>query len=264
MNPQDNNIPQFIIEAANRFHDHERMSVNRVKKWAAQFENEQNLAKKILINIKYYSGAIIKEAVEGLIDLACQHFEAERNELLYVPIGSPVEGSYVVARAIRGIEGIEESNFRFMSDLAKPTRTSRFKGMVLIDDFSGTGDSFSSWWEINETLIRPWRLPLIIGLLVLNYKANAALEKIPAELIYIDYLDLNDNVLLNDSNIFTQGEKQLLEHFCRKTRCRQMLLKGWSECGLLLAFRHGCPNNSLPILWYNKRRWQKLFNRRAF
>ena len=27
---------------------------------------------------------------------------------------------------------------------------------------------------------------------------------------------------------------------------------GYGSCGLMISFQHGCPNNSIPILWYNR------------
>jgi hypothetical protein len=260
---QNRNIPNYILEAANRFRDHEGININKVRRWAQQFGDDLNLLENILKNINYYSSIRIREAVEELINLSCKYLKSNISELLFVPIGSPHEGSGIIARAVRGINGVRPRNFKYMSDLAKPAGTSVFKGMILIDDFSGTGERFLEWWRMVEGLILPWELPLVIGLLVLNCKAKDILQTLPAELICVEHLDFENNVFLDNCEIFTQEEKNLVERYCRQTRCPSRYIRGRNDCGLLLAFRHGCPNNSLPILWYEKKKWINLFKRRG-
>jgi len=64
------------------------------------------------------------------------------------------------------------------------------------------------------------------------------------------------------SEIFSENEKETLLKYCEITGCPNNMVRGFKDCGLLLGFQHGCPNNSLPILWYDRNSWINLFHRR--
>ncbi len=73
----------------------------------------------------------------------------------------------------------------------------------------------------------------------------------------------NDNVISAMSAVFNEAEKEALLAYCRRTNASPEYLRGYGACGLLVAFKHGCPNNSLPILWHNSKVWHALFRRSA-
>jgi hypothetical protein len=64
----------------------------------------------------------------------------------------------------------------------------------------------------------------------------------------IDELNESYNIVSQNSQRFTQGEKARIIDYCRQTRCAPRYLLGFGKCGLLVALKHQCPNNSLPIL----------------
>jgi len=136
------------------------------------------------------------------------------------------------------------------------------RAVVFIDDFSGTGLTLEKWWENVEPLIQPIGAAVFVGLLVLNEQARTRIEQF-AGVLAVDGLDTSSNVLADDNHEFSHRQKtRLLEH-CRRTQCGREYERGFGGCGLLLAFKHGCPNNSLPVLWHSAGKWRPLFNRRA-
>lgn len=257
-----------IEDAAMEFRDHEDMSVNRIKEWSVQFgEQNQQLVLKILKNIKYYSGATMRQMVEVLVELVCSHLQLrDRSKMLFVPIGEPYEGSTIMARALRGSRGIRPHQIKHQTELAIVPQKPNIDAIVLLDVFSGTGSHIFDWWTNMETLLLPWAhksVRLILGILSMNYKALKALKNIPADKLHVSYLDIRHNVLSEKSKTFLSAEKKLIRKFCNKTKCRPEYLYGKGQCGLLVVFKHGCPNNSLPILWYKSDQWTNIFLRRA-
>ena len=79
----------------------------------------------------------------------------------------------------------------------------------------------------------------------------------------MNLLDETANVLTDSCTAFEGEEKEQLLAACVETGVGQGFVKGWGDCGLLLAYGHGCPNNSLPILWYESTNWESLFRRHA-
>lgn len=162
--------------------------------------------------------------------------------------------------------GIDATQIKYQSVLADvPTRPST-RAIFLLDIFSGTGQQIKDWWKSNESLLLPWSdksVELILGILVLNCKAAVSLKSIPTNKEYVSYLGERYNVLSRDSKIFTTAEKELIKSYCRRTNCPSEYVYGRGNCGLLVSFKYGCPNNSLPILWYNSKRWNQLFKRYA-
>lgn len=257
-----------LQDAVNIFREHEGVNIASMKKWSAQFGREnQQLVLKILKNIKYYSGATMRQMVEALVQSVCTHLQlGDRSKILFVPIGEPYEASAIVARALRSSRGIRPHQIKYQTALAVVPRIPDIRAIVLLDVFSGTGSHISDWWTNMETLLLPWEhksVTLILGILAMNYKAAKALKSIPADKLHVSYLDIRHNVLSKKSKAFLPSEKELIRKFCKKTKCSREYLYGKGECALLVVFKHGCPNNSLPILWHESDRWRNIFLRRA-
>jgi hypothetical protein len=125
-----------------------------------------------------------------------------------------------------------------------------------------TNKRFDPFSHHVESLIRPLNASIYVGLLVLNEPARDKIESF-ASVLTVTELSKRDNVYDETNSNFSPNEKKRLLRNSRKTGCGPSFEKGFGENGLLVAFKHGCPNNSLPILWYEGKKWLSLFNRRA-
>ncbi len=205
--------------------------------------------------------------VEELVNSVCRHLHLnDRSKILFVPIGEPYEGSAIMARALRSSRGISPQQIKFQRDLAIIPKMPKIRAIVFLDVFSGTGEQICDWWTNMETLLLPWAhksIELILGILSLNYKALEALRSVPATKLHVSYLGIKYNVLSTKSKAFLTSEKRLLKEFCQRTNCPPDYRYGKGKCGLLVVFKHSCPNNSLPILWYKSDRWKNIFLRRG-
>jgi len=249
-----------ISRAAQDFGDHEGVGTPRITRWILQFEDSDTpLAVKILGEITYYSSENIRSMVSQLVRLTYGRFHPiSRNRILFIPIGRPYEGSSVVARVLRD-EIRNERQIKHMSDLER-LRPGTFDALVFLDDFSGTGSTLRTWWDMVEPIVLPRRVPFAIALLVLNCRARQVVEEF-ANILCVTELDETYNVVSARSGRFTAAEKEKIIHYCRMTGCSDEYQLGFGDCGLLVAFKHLCPNNSLPILWHTCERWEGLFKR---
>jgi hypothetical protein len=251
-----------LQQAAERFGDHENMSEGRVLRWLTQFaDTDLNLAIRVIERIRYYNATNIRSMTRRLFEIARD--ELKRNghkRVAFVAVGDPGSGSGIVARVLRDI--LRGGPFKLISmvDLGR-YRPKELDAIVFIDDFSGTGSTLEKWWANVEALVRPTDAAVFVGLLVLNQPARAKIESF-AEVLAVEEL-INRNVLADGNDDFSAPQKAALRSYCMKTGADSDYVSGFGNCGLLLAFRHGCPNNSLPVLWHEGKSWKPLFNRRA-
>jgi hypothetical protein len=132
--------------------------------------------------------------------------------------------------------------------------------VVLIDDFTGTGNQArDSWREFFAELLTGG--PRVVLMIVVA--TRDALDRITTETemepICGTVLQHCDNLFLNACTYFTNEEKETVLKYCRKADQRRP--KGYGDAGLLVVFSHRCPNNSIPILHVKHSRWQGLFPR---
>jgi hypothetical protein len=251
-----------IDEARDRFGDHEDMSTGRVLGWLAQFnEDDVPLGIDIIKAIRYVNGVNIRTMTGQLFDIAAAELQQrDLHHAAFIAVGGAGSGSGIVARALR--DRIRGSSHRLitMLEFAKAS-PGDFDAVVFVDDFSGTGDTLARWWDNVESLVRPTNAQVFVGLLVLNAVARPRIEEF-GELLAVEELDPTDNTLSDANETFTDAQKQRIRHYCQQTGVSAQYEAGRGGCALLLAFKHGCPNNSLPILW-SKKNWRPLFNRRA-
>ena len=238
-----------ITEAVERFGDHEGMTAGRVLKWMGQFPDEHlPLAGKILQIIRYYGAANIRAMARELVRIIWQEFPGvDRSRVIFVPVGSPGSGADILVRIVRHLQEVRGTRIVTMADLEKIDSGS-LSGIVFIDDFSGTGDQLAEWWGIVEPIVRPKEVPILVALLVMNGPARSRIEQFAQSAVCVNELDEGADVLSEHNGDFDETEKTLLLQYCERTGCEVGLVRGYGSCGLLVAFRHGCPNNSLPIL----------------
>jgi hypothetical protein len=255
---------QQIRDAAGRFRDHETMSAERVLKWVEQFDDgDLDCGIRVLQRTRYYSAPEIRQLLRRLVTLAYQRLEGiPRNKVYFVPVGRPGGGANIIARALDDIPGVRPNQIKHMLELDK-LQASQIGGIVFLDDFSGTGNSLVDWWSNVEMMVRPKNAPFVVAVLILNQLAQEKIKQFATEVVGAEHLLENDNALSALSDLFNDAQKEAIFAYCKKTKCEAVFERGFGNCGLLIAFRHGCPNNSLPILWYTSSTWRPLFRRRA-
>lgn len=258
------NHSKDIDRSAQDFGDHEGVTKGKIVRWISNFSDEHTgTAAKILQKMRYYSASNIRSMTCELVKIAKQEFtDVSWDKVIFVPIGETYGGSAVIARALRETHMVLTKNIKHIADLEKVLPT-QMSALVFVDDFCGTGDTLKEWWPIIESIVLPKNAPFAIALLVLNGTARAAAQELTDKILCVEELDENDNVLSANSKHFTPVEKSIILGYCRKTGCSLDIVRGHGDCGLLLAFKYACPDNSLPILWYENHDWEALFKRHA-
>jgi len=240
------------------------MSRQKVLQWVEQFDDEDlECGFQILQRIRYYSAPQIRGLVRQLVSLAYQQLPGiPRNRIYFVPVGRPGGGANIIARALDDIPGVRRNQIRHMLELDR-LEPNQIGGIVFLDDFSGTGNSLVEWWANVEMMVRPKNAPFVVAVLILNHAARDKITEFTTDVVGAEHLSENDNALSAPSTLFNEDQKEAILAYCTKTKCEEIFVRGFGDCGLLVAFRHGCPNNSLPILWHGSNAWRPLFRRRA-
>lgn len=254
-----------IEKATGDFGDHVGITRSKIIRWLRQVSSRRRaLAAKVLASIVYFADSNINTMARQLVQVAYAEYSGlDKNRICFVPIGGAGSGAQQIARHLRSMRDVPR---RCVIDLLELTRrpSEEVSVVVFFDDFSGTGETIVDWWDLNEPIIRPKNTDIVLGVLVLNGGARRRLQDLLGTVMSVEELPDSANVFHADCAGFTAAEKATLLRLCKRTGCGATFLKGWGECGLLLAFKHGCPNNSLPILWYEKEeRWEPLFKRRG-
>ncbi len=257
-------FPQEIRLLAARFRDHEDVTPAAVQRWLTQFGNDDtSIAMKVLREIRYYSAQDIRTMLRQLVERVYQHLtDVRQNRVIFIPAGKPYSGAVVLARALRDTPHVQRSQIKTVAELLS-IPDGEVDAVVFVEDFSGTGETLTSWWANIEPAVLPKVSNVVFGVLVLNFRARERLREFSPTVVSVQELTEESNVLSDACNAFLADEKISLRRYCEKTRCSPEYRLGYGDCGLLVAFKHFCPNNSLPILWHNKNNWHNLFRRTA-
>lgn len=252
------------LEAAvKRFGDHEDMSVGHVLGWLTQFADpDVPLGIRILEKTTYFNSTNIRNMTEQLAEMTFNLVKKRKlRRVAYVPVGKLGSGAGTVARVFREYLAGTKHRFVDMLELSK-SAPGDWDAVIFIEDFSGTGDSLVEWWASVESVVLPLNVEIYVGLLVISDAAYAPIQSF-AQVLAVEVLDGAANVLSPASAKLTAAEKARVKHYCEKSGAPMTFRDGYGSCGLLLAFKHGCPDNSLPILWYPDKKWKPLFHRNA-
>jgi hypothetical protein len=251
-----------------------------IESWLEQFDRQdQDLAARLLDAVDYYGhGRIHAGFRESLASLQGWHTSpAERKgKWRFAAMSrSAGESGDSMLHHFRMANGLDRKRFDNLfvsrSELFRqpmlresdPNRLGQDDVVVLLDDFSGTGQQVCDAWNDPATSFGALLAGVGRVYLILVAASKAAREKISGETslstVPGNELTDSDNIFSEKCSHFTNGDRTRLLHYGKRADKRNPMGRG--DCGLIVVFQHRSPNNSIPILHVDNQRWTGLFPR---
>jgi hypothetical protein len=241
---------------------------NTIESWIQQFDvTHDRIAENILEKVTYFTNERVtksyREMLNGIVGWS-NNPNSRQGKWFFVPFSGSAGQSgdsmtYVFRHANNLNHKSHEEMFIHRSELVSkapgPNDT-----VVLIDDFSGTGDQACEAWEAWFSELFP-NSPRIILMLVAA--TDKAISRIRAttnmQPVCHTVFTARQSVFDSKCKWFSESEKKHILKYCMIADKQLPLGKG--NAALLVSFYHNCPNNSLPILHVDKAKWRGLFPR---
>lgn len=255
-----------------RFGSYQPQSVDREKLrlWLRQFEpTDYDLILRVLENVEFYDLAWQQNLLRALhravrTEANNDGFRKLEN-LVFVPIGETAESGHEIITRYRNVNRINNTNARLAQVLELPellyqaSKDGKNLALIFLDDFIGTGKNVSDYWKnVLSQYIYPTQ-PMYVGTLV---ACSVGLRKVEEEtpLRVIPVHIVQPRHLLNDTDRFTPAEKYRIRAYCDRVGNPPL---GIGDLGVMVAFAHGCPNNTLSIIRGSKRQdhWRGILPR---
>ena len=231
----------------------------------------QQLIQRTIPDIAMDSG--LPKCLAEFEDRSCQ--SASESGFRIVPVlkpnDPPTKSGPVLTRMLKRHLDVSQKWIVFPQNLqVKPPQS--VEAILFVDDFLGTGHQF-------EEFIKEWSLEQLItdsccvyaplvghesGVKLLGTKFPN-LKVCPVEVLGDEHAIFNEA-----AGIFPDGENTpeiAREFYYELLRNRGIQIhgpnrRGYGHLELTVAFENAVPDNSLPILWWNKsQEWKRLFNR---
>lgn len=151
---------------------------------------------------------------------------------------------------------------------ANPTvesmRADRIRNIVLVEDFVGSGDRLTGFWEeevsksVKSWISFGWTKVWLVTYAGIEVGLNEARRKIPkltADKILTVLPPRDPRLGLTDPM------REVAQKYGR--RLRGNMWAGYSGGGGTVVFQHSCPNNAPAILWATGKRFEPLFPNRG-
>ncbi len=248
-----------------------------VFRWLRNYdESEWAMALNVLDKVVYYSS----DSIDGMLEYHIKKIIDEHSgkHIYILPSGSVGKSGHVMAyHAKKVMEKMELPeyvlsllNLKCLIDIKKNAV------IVLLDDFSGTGESIKEFYvEKVKNFVKG--KPITICALTVAYMEKAA-ECLTEECGITIYGTPNKPAFIRRGSVFGYEKNMIpVRDFCFKKG--EMLFPDWKNQDLkplgykngqaLVCFEHTTPNNTLPILWYEdeihrtKKKWNAIFPRFA-
>ena len=259
--------PEKIQGWYDRFRYYRRPpSVADIQRWIGRFQDgDRELASKVLDRVLLISEDDIqrgyREALEAIPGWHRTRAR-RRGEWVICGFGGAGESGGEMLRKFREANRLAGKRQDYLFDTITHLASRRLTEadtVIMVDDFSGTGEQITSYWPTHAELIGGARAFLVLT--AATRDALARLIQLPTlSEILVDYIaERSDNVFSAANTEFTNSEKERLLQYCQIADARRP--KGFGECGLTIVLSHKTPNNSLPILHANKKDWRGLFPR---
>lgn len=264
------------VEALAYRFDHAISEVD-ILRWLSNFEEKLwPVAIEILENVIYYSSDRIYLTLQTYLLEILKNYHHVR----VLPIGNVGKSGNVMAyyaKKILECLKISEKELKLITinELESTFPKRKDCCLVLLDDFSGSGETIQNFFHVVQPLVKVKRIQYV-ALTVASMKL--AKDKLQKDNGIVLYGDVYDKCFSKVSSVFGKGDRlKAFRQFCFDYG--EILFPNWQNQDLkplgyknsqaMIAFEHTTPNNSLPILWYedvrndNGEMWKSIFPRFA-
>lgn len=239
-----------------------------IESWLAQFKKkDKDLAARILDSVLFFGqDQIVNNFRSSLASFDGWHIHKTKREgrWFFVPMscsaGKSGDSMLYLFRAANNLDhSSHDEMFIYPSDLVRQKLGPK-DNVVLLDDFSGTGEQVCSAWAdaFSELVAGAGKVYLIVVV-----ATDAARKRIKDETNILvrpaHTLGEKDNLFSDKCSYFSKEEKDTVLEYT--TKADKISPRGYGNCGLLVTFHHKCPNNSLPILYQDNTKWTGVFPR---
>lgn len=260
-----------IETVVNTFRSYQPRPVDRdgLRLWLRQVDaDDYDLTLRVLENTQFYGVQRIQGLMADLhqqvrVQLANDGIRRSEN-LAFLALGRVGESGHEIYTRYRNINRLSNGPYMLpqlleLGDLLYAAETeSREIALVFLDDFVGTGKQVSDYWrDVLSQIIEP-TIPVYLATIA---ACDIGIERIVKETPF----QVITSHLIQNRHLFP-----LSDRFTDQEKARILLYNdignpplGIGGLGVMLAFAHGCPNNSLAILRGSKsqRHWRGILPR---
>ncbi|MCB0190759.1 MAG: hypothetical protein KDJ65_02345 [Anaerolineae bacterium] len=278
-----------VVDLVERFGTYKGQSIteDKVRAWLHQFGTPKNqrVMFKILQNLRFYSNGVIREKMKEVDNIVrrgmTRHLERgklKRSDIAVSYLDKPGKSGAHFARLYADEASIYVNNVIEQAKLSEfLTQNPDIQALVFVDDFVGTGNSAVEYLQVIDqefgSVIKE-RKTKVVFVAVVSYMngwkyIQETVKKlgIPVIIHTCEMLDDTYKCFGESSIVFGDPDERDFAREIARTQGKSLEKKwplGYGDLELAIVFEHGCPNNSLPILWAEstgQKRWRPLFKR---
>ena len=268
------NYENIITAICDRFQNH--ITPLKVIRWLENFDKVDWTKALIVLNsFEYFSTQdIIKE-----FDNSLHEFNEEKNNsspVYALPVGKAGKSGLAMIYYLKKTNFVVENKIRII-DNSDISQIKVGDNIVLVDDFSGSGETILDYYNLIKGNLPT---PVIISAVTIAYlyRAKLLLEKNGIKI----FGNSRQSAFANRGSVFGYfPSMKAIREFCFKygnylypeqnyiNKNTKHHPLGYSNSQALIGFEHAIPNNSLPIIWSDKKRvdkqtqWYPIFPRRS-
>lgn len=233
-----------------------------VTRWLRRFESKHlPLALKLLKSVDYYNQGRVLMEFKELFNQLVQLEGPDLSNTLFASFGYPGEsGDEMVYRfrLANRLDGADlNPNFLYLSDVGKYLDTKNLK-FIFINDFVGTGKQAVETWENIAGLISEQNEVYLLVMAACQEGIDKIRQRTRLRVVANRTLAEESRVFSDKNSVFSAQERDILHKYCE---IAGGFTEGYGDIQSLIIFHFRAPNNSIPILWCNNRRWKGLFVR---
>jgi hypothetical protein len=228
---------------------------DRIWDWLRQFdEADYEVLVRVLEAVQYYDiariNSLLRELHRAVREQLSHDGFTQTKRTIFAPAGEVGSSGHEIFRRYREINKLQETaaTLTLVPDLQKlvvAAQQSRVSiAVVLLDDFIGTGVQVRDYWRDILTQVIPSPLPALYFVTVAACNDGVVLVQNETPLRVITGHYLPDLARLSGAK-FTEDERNRIRTYCGSIGNQPF---GFGDLELLLAFTHGCPDNTISLI----------------